>query len=74
MGEWQKRDDARVAHGHIGVNCPYKWTNSKDEEDNQGSAWESELEGEKPEELASLEELMMRKMVLAQTKQNHQVV
>ena len=41
---------------HIGVNCPYKWTNNIDEEDDQGSSWESEFEvGEKPEELASLE-------------------
>ena len=39
---------------HIGVNCPYKWTNSIDEEDDQGSSWESELEGEKAEEIASL--------------------
>ena len=26
--------------GHIGVNCPYKWTNSTDEEDDQGSPLE----------------------------------
>ena len=38
---------------HIGVNCPYKWTNSIDEEDDQGSSWESEPEGEQSEELAS---------------------
>ena len=25
----------------IGVNCPYKWTNSIDEEKDQGSSWES---------------------------------
>ena len=25
---------------HIGVSCPYKWTNSIDEEDDQGSSWE----------------------------------
>ena len=41
--------------GHIGVNCPYKWSNSKDEEDDQTSSWESEPEGENAEELASLE-------------------
>ena len=29
--------------GHTGVNCPYKWTNSIDEEEDQGSSWESEL-------------------------------
>ena len=27
---------------HIGVNCPYAWTNSADEEDDQGSSWEKE--------------------------------
>ena len=31
------------------------WTNSTDEEDDQGSLWKSELEGKQPEELASLE-------------------
>ena len=41
--------------GHIGVNCPYRWANSKDEEDDQTSSWESELEGENTEELESLE-------------------
>ena len=25
--------------GHVGVNCPYKWTNSIDEEDDHGSSW-----------------------------------
>ena len=39
---------------HVGVNCPYKWTNSTDEEDDQGSSLESDLEGENAEELASL--------------------
>ena len=34
--------------GHIGVNCPYKWANSKDE-DGQGSSWEGGFEGESPE-------------------------
>ena len=28
--------------GHIGVNCPYQWANSIDEEDDQTSSWESE--------------------------------
>ena len=41
--------------GHIGVNCPNKWANSMDEEDDQTSSWESELEGENAEELASVE-------------------
>ena len=41
--------------GHIGVNCPYKWANSIDEEDDQTLSWESEPEGENAEELASLE-------------------
>ena len=36
------------------MNCPYKWANRKDEEDDQPS-WEIELEGENAEELASLE-------------------
>ena len=40
--------------GHIGENCPYWWTNSIDEEDDQGSSWESEPEAEGSEELASL--------------------
>ena len=31
---------------HIGVNCPYKWANSIDEEDDQTSSWKSEPEGE----------------------------
>ena len=31
--------------GHIGVNCPNKWANSIDEEDDQTSPWESEPEG-----------------------------
>ena len=43
--------------GHVGVNCSYKWTNSKDEEDDQGSSWESESEGDKADERASLEAL-----------------
>ena len=41
--------------GHIGVNCPYKWANSIDEEDDQTSSWESEPAGENAQELASLE-------------------
>ena len=36
------------------MKCSYVWTNSRDEEDDQGSSWESEAEEEKPEELASL--------------------
>ena len=40
--------------GHIGMNCPYKWANSTDEEDDQVSSWESEFEEEKAEEPASL--------------------
>ena len=32
----------------IGVNCPYKWANSIDE-DGQGSSWEGGFEGESPE-------------------------
>ena len=39
------------------MSCPNKWTNSIDEEDDQGSSLETELEGEKPEELARLEAL-----------------
>ena len=38
------------------MNCPYKWTNSTDAEEDQG-----ELEGEKA-----------GRMVLAQKEQNHQ--
>ena len=41
--------------GYIGMNCPYKWANSIDEEDDQTSSCESEPEGEKSEEEASLE-------------------
>ena len=37
------------------MNCPFKWTNRIDEEDEQSSSWESELEGEKPQEFASSE-------------------
>ena len=33
--------------GHIGGNCPYKWTDSTDEEEDQTSSWVSEPEGEK---------------------------
>ena len=29
------------------MNCPYKWANSTDEEDDQTSSWESEPEGER---------------------------
>ena len=41
--------------GHVGVNCRYKWTNNTDEEEDQGSSWESEPEGENAEGLAYLE-------------------
>ena len=37
------------------MNCPYKWANSIDEEEDQTSSWESEPEGENAEELARLE-------------------
>ena len=47
--------------GQIEVNCPYKWANSMDEEDEQVSSWESEPEGEKAEELASLERSKTKK-------------
>ena len=42
-------------HGYIGVSCPHKWTNSIDDQEDQGYTWESEPEGERAEELASLE-------------------
>ena len=29
--------------GCIGVNCPYKWTSSIDEDEDQGSLWECEV-------------------------------
>ena len=41
--------------GTSGVNCPYMWTNSTDEENHPGSACEGERQEKKPEELASLE-------------------
>ena len=52
-----KPDIAAIAEEqeHIGVNCPYKWPYSMDEEDDQTSSWKSELKGENAEELASLE-------------------
>ena len=43
--------------GLIGMNCPYRSTNSTDEEDDQVSSWASEPEGKKTEELASLDTL-----------------
>ena len=54
------KNETRYCHdcgeqGHIGVNCPYKWAYSIDEQDDQISSWESELVGENAEELASLE-------------------
>ena len=42
--------------GHMGVNCPFEWTNM-DEEDDHGSSWESEAEGEEAEEPHGLEAL-----------------
>ena len=36
---------------YIGVNCPYTWANSIDEEDDQTSSWVSDPEGENAEEL-----------------------
>ena len=41
--------------GFFGVSCPHKWTNSIDDQDDQDSSWESEPEGERAEELASME-------------------
>ena len=43
--------------GHIGVKCPYKWSNTIDEEDDQGSSLGSEPEAGEPEYVASLEAL-----------------
>ena len=40
---------------HIGVNCPYKWTNSIDEEGDRRFHGKVNLEEEESEELASLE-------------------
>ena len=61
--------------GHIGVNCPHKWTNSiEEEEEDQGSSWESEFEGEEAEKLASLEAPDDEgERHLAQKEQNHQM-
>ena len=45
-----KHDTATIAESKgTSEYCPYKWTNSIDEEDDQGSSWQSEPEGEKPE-------------------------
>ena len=59
-GEDQGKSQTRYCYdcgeqGHIGVNCPYKWASSIDEEDDQTSSWESEPQGENAEELARLE-------------------
>ena len=59
-GEGKGKSETRYFYdcgeqGHIGMNCPYKWTNGIDEEDDHVSSWDSEPEGEKAEELASLE-------------------
>ena len=56
-GKGKSKSGTRVEQGHIGVNCPYKWTNSIDEAEDRGSSWESELEGDNAEELVSLEAL-----------------
>ena len=45
-----------------------------DEEEVQGSSWESEPEGEKAEELTSSEAPDDEGVVLAQKEQNHQTV
>ena len=50
-GQEQKQERTRYCYDckeqvHIGVNCPYKWANSIDEEDDQTSSWKSEPEGE----------------------------
>ena len=62
MGKGKGKSETRYCYdcgeqGHIGVNCPYKWATSVDEEDDQTSSWESEPEGDNAEELASLETL-----------------
>ena len=58
------------------MNCACKWTNSIDAEADHASSSESELEGEKSEELVSLEtsDDEGRRVVLAQKEQNHQMV
>ena len=38
------------------MNCPYKWANSADEEDELVSSWESEPAGEKAEKLETLDD------------------
>ena len=42
------------------MNCPYKWTNSIDEEDDQGSSWETEPNGERQENSRVWSHLMTR--------------
>ena len=50
-GKGKGKSEARWCYdcggqGHVGMNCPHKWTTSIDKEDDQGSSWESEPEGE----------------------------
>ena len=50
-GKGKGKSETQYCHdcreqGHIGVNCPYKWANSIDEENDQTLSWESEPEGE----------------------------
>ena len=59
-GKGKSKSETRYCHdcgeqGHIGGNCPYKWANSIDEEDDQAPSWENEFEEEKSDELASLD-------------------
>ena len=71
-----KTDVASIAESkqrHIGVNCPYKWTNSIHEGEDQGSSWEGEPEGEKAEELDGLQAPADERVLLAQKEQNHQM-
>ena len=46
--------------GHIGVNCPYTWTNCIDEEDDQISSREVDLEGRSQKNLRVWRRLTMR--------------
>ena len=57
-GQGKGKRDTRYCYdygeqGHIGMNCPYKWTNSIDEDEQ--TSWESELDGQEAEEPACLE-------------------
>ena len=64
-GECEGKSEPRYCYacgeqGHIGVNCPYKWSNDKDEEDDQGSSWESVFEGRSQKNLRAGRHLMRR--------------